>query len=117
MGILMDIEITGTRKWLVNFYQEQLDYFYRVGLGKYTTHDVRITPQLIESTKKRLQQLTIVYDASLTPQAFKLRRIRNAKLNKEKLLNGSTNSNGAAETESCKDIRTNGHEGSKSKCI
>ena len=105
----MDIEIIGSKKWLINFYQEQLDYFHKVGLGKYTTHDVKVTPTLIKCTAKRLNELTLVYDAKLTPQAIKLRRARNYRLNKEKL-NGQTLSNGAAKTKSCKDIRTNGHE-------
>ena len=111
MGTLMDIVVLGSKKWLINFYQEQLDYFTKVGLGKYTTHDVKVTPKLIECTRKRLEQLTLVYDARLTPQAIKLRRSRDYRLKKEKL-NGQPTSNGAANIESCKDIRTNGHEGS-----
>jgi len=112
----MSREVLGSRLWLIHFYQDQLDYFARVGLGKHTGSGVKVTKNLIEITKKRLHQLTTIYDNSLTPQAHALRRAMRQKL-KEKLLNGSTNSNGAAETESCKDIRTNGHEGSKSKCI
>ena len=110
MGILMDITVIGSKKWVINFYQEQLDYFNKVGLGKYTTHDVKITPQLIAATQRRLNELTLVYDANLTPQARKLREL---KLKKEKLLDGSTNGNGAAKTKSCEDIRTDGHERSK----
>ena len=109
----METGIIGTKKWLINFYQEQLDYFNKLGLGKMTTHDVKVTPRLIAITQKRLDDLTLVYDARLTPQAIKLRRAREYRLKKEKLLNGSTNSNGAAKTKGCKDIRTNGHERSK----
>tara|TARA_Y100000310_G_scaffold198679_1_gene198659 strand:- start:517 stop:921 length:405 start_codon:yes stop_codon:yes gene_type:complete len=111
MGILMDIDVMGTRQWVVNFYQEQLDYFNKIGLGKYTTHGVKVTSQLIKVTQKRLDELTLVYDASLTPQALKLRKLR---LRREKLQNGSTDSNGAAEAKGCEDIRTDGHERSKS---
>ena len=108
----MDITvIIGSRKWLINFYQGQLDYFNKVGLGKLTRHDVRVTPQLVAVTQKRLDELTVVYDNRLTPQARKLRELR---LEKEKSLNGSTNSNGAAKAKSCEDIRTDGHERSKS---
>jgi len=116
MGILMKPlnEITGTRKWLINFYQEQLDYFHKVGLGKYTTHDVKITSTLIECTKKRLEDLSIIYDAKLTPQAHRLRRLRYKRLAKGDVNGHTTTSNGAATDESCEDIRTNGHERSKS---
>ena len=107
-------EITGTRKWLINFYQEQLDYFHKVGLGKYTTHDVKITSTLIKCTKKRLKDLSMIYDARLTPQAHKLRRLRYIRLTQEKVNRHTTTSNGAATDESCEDIRTNGHERSKS---
>ena len=116
MGILMKplAEITGTRKWLINFYQEQLDYFHKVGLGKYTTHDVKITSTLIRCTEKRLEDLSIIYDAKLTPQAHRLRRLRYKRLKQEKVNGHTTTSNGAATDESCEDIRTNGHERSKS---
>ena len=107
----MDIEVIGTRKWLINFYQEQLEYFDKVGLGRYTTHDVKITSTLIAATQKRLDQLTVVYDSNLTPQALKLRKL---KLRREKLHNGSANDNGAVKAKGCKDICNDGHERSKS---
>ena len=109
----MDIELIGSKKWVINFYQEQLDYFHKVGLGKYTRHDVKITPTLIKCTAKRLSELISIYDARLTPQAIKLRTIRDHRLKKEKLNGQTTIGDGAAEDESCKDIRSNGHEGSE----
>ena len=99
----------GTKKWVINFYYEQLEYFNKVGLGKYTTHNIKVTPELIKVTQKRLAELCVIYDAKLTPQAKKLQRIK-----REKLLNGSTNSNGTADTTVSKNIRTNGHESSRS---
>ena len=109
----MNIEVIGTKKWLINFYQEQLEHFDKVGLGKFTSNNVKVTPKLIKATKKRLEQLTTIYDARLTPQAIKMRRLRWYRMKKEKLLNGSTNSNGTTTTKGSKNICTNGHEGSK----
>ena len=106
----METGIMGSKKWLINFYQEQLDYFNKLGLGKITRHDVKITPELIAITKKRLDDLTLVYDAKLTPQAIKLRRSRDYRLKKEKLLNGSTNGNGTIAAQSSKDNSNIGHE-------
>ena len=110
----METGIIGTKKWLINFYQEQLDYFNKLGLGKMTTHDVKVTPRLIAITQKRLDDLTLVYDARLTPQAIKLRRAREYRLKKEKLLNGSTNSNGTTAKSGSKANSNTRHEGSKS---
>ena len=110
----METGIMGSKKWLINFYQEQLDYFNKLGLGKMTTHDVKITPELIAITQKRLDDLTLVYDAKLTPQAIKLRRARDYRLKKEKLLNGSTNGNGTIAAQSGKDNSNIGHARDKS---
>ena len=106
-------EAIGSRLWLIHFYQDQLEYFDRVGLGKFTEYGVRVTKELIEITKKRLSQLSLVYDRSLTPQTLALRRTMRQKL-KEKLLNGSTNSNGTTAAQSCKDNSNIGHERGKS---
>ena len=92
MGILMNSTTPGTKKWLINFYQEQLDYFIKVGLGNYTTHNTKVTKDLLACTRKRLNQLTLVYEAKLTPQALKLRKL------KEKRLNGQHKHNGATVT-------------------
>ena len=114
MEMITDMEVIGTKKWVINFYYEQLEHFTKVGLGNYTRNNVKVTPRLIECTKKRLSQLSTIYDAILTPRAISLRRSVKYRQNKEKLLNGSTNGDGAAKTKSRKDIRTNGHERSKS---
>jgi len=112
MGILMGIEVIGSKKWVINFYQEQLEYFDRVGLGKYTSHDVKVTQSLIESTKKRLNQLTTVYDARLSPQAHKLRKAKR-RLKLRERLNG-IHTNGSASRTRSKSNSTNGHESGRS---
>ena len=102
------IELSASKLWLVNFYREQLDKFAKVGLGKETENNVKVTKELIEVTKKRLNAIAVVYDGRMTLQAMVLRRLK-----KEGQLNEHTNGNGAAPTSSSKDIRTNGHERSE----
>ena len=103
--------VVGSKLWLINMYQEQLDKFAKLGLGNLTEHGVKITKDLINTTRKRLEELSVVYDSKLCYNALKLRKLKRIK--KEKLLNGSTNSNGAVKTKSCEDICSNGHERSK----
>mgnify|MGYP003145939468 FL=1 len=69
------LEIGSSKLWIINFYQEQLSKFTKLGLGRRTENDVIITEQLIETTRKRLHKLSVVYDRSLTPQAHKLRQL------------------------------------------
>ena len=112
-SITMLEEVSGSKLWLIHFYQEQLDYYDKVGLGKFTEFGIRITKELIAITKKRLDQLTIVYDKSLTAQAHVFRRTMRQRL-REKLLNGSTHGNGTTATKTRKDNSDNGHEREKS---
>ena len=111
-------EITGSKLWLIIFYKEQLEKFKRIGKGKKTEFDVVVTPKLINATEKRLNQLTVVYDGSLTPQTLVTKyRLRRARLKRAKLkdyLDDKTNGNETTTTKKRKDIRTNGHERSKS---
>ena len=108
------IDITASKLWLINFYREQLSKFKSVGMGNNTEFDVIVTPRLIKATEKRLNQLTIVYDMNITPQGHTLRRLKLERLEKEGQINVKFDSNEAATTESCEDIRTNGYERSKS---
>ena len=58
---------------MVNFYKEQLKKFHQIGIGNFTEHDVKVTDELINITRKRLAQLSIIYNASLTPAAERWR--------------------------------------------
>ena len=112
MDMASDLNLPyGTKKWVINFYQEQLDYFNKVGLGNRTTHDVKVTPELIKITEKRLAELSVVYDAKLSPQAIKLRR---AAKYKEKKLNGQLDSNGTVTASRMQDNGNARHERDKS---
>ena len=110
----MDItinDIVGSRLWTINFYREQLKYFARVGLGNFTHHDVRITEKLIAVTEKRLQELTTVYDGSIS-YSHKMRKRRADR----KLFNGQqhTNGNGATASSRMQDNGNPRHARSKS---
>ena len=54
----------------INMYREQLKKFKKIGLGNKTEYGVVINAKLIDSTKKRLRQLSATYEASLTPAAY-----------------------------------------------
>ena len=101
----------GSRLWTINFYREQLNYFARVGLGNRTQHDVKVTPELIAITKKRLAELTVIYDSSLTADGLRHRKKRVTRS-----LNGHQHTNGNGATASSR-MQGNGnprHERSKS---
>jgi len=44
---------------LTKFYKQQLEKFKELGIGKQTEFGVRVTKELIKTTKKRLQMLTV----------------------------------------------------------
>ena len=104
-------DVIGSRLWTINFYREQLKYFTRVGLGNRTQHDVKVTPELIAVTKKRLEDLTVIYDSSLTADGLRHRKIR-----AKRRLDGQqkTNTNGATASSGMQDNGNPRHERSKS---
>ena len=55
-GIIND-RIEYGRLNIANFYQEQLEKLYELGIGKATENGVAITQGLIDITKKRLFEL------------------------------------------------------------
>ena len=63
-----------SQRSMVNFYKEQIRSFYKIGIGNFTIHDVQVTDKLINVTKKRLAQLSILYDRDLTPDAERWRK-------------------------------------------
>ena len=99
MGLtMMEREVLGSKLWVINFYQEQLNKFTKLGLGKLTEFDVKVTKKLIATTQKRLDEITTIYDERLHPRTHMLRRAREHLIKREKLRNGPTNSNGTAAT-------------------
>ena len=75
------IEMSSSKLWLLNFYREQLFKFYKLGMGKKTENNVLITKSLIDNTKKRLADLSVVYETNVSDQTLYQRRQR--KLRKE----------------------------------
>ena len=49
----------GSPSEICNFYRQQLRKFKTLGIGKKTEWGVFVTQRLIDTTKKRLEQLTI----------------------------------------------------------
>ena len=45
---------------LIPFYQNQLNKFNKIGVGKMTSHKVIITDTLIKCTERRLHQLRVM---------------------------------------------------------
>ena len=45
-----------TYAFIASFYRDQLEKFNKIGLGKVTEFGTKITPQLIDITRKRLSQ-------------------------------------------------------------
>ena len=66
--------MTSSKLWLINFYREQLSKFYKLGMGEKTENDVLITEKLIKLTEKRLNDLSVVYEAGVSDQAMYQRR-------------------------------------------
>ena len=77
------LEQTGSKLWVIHFYQEQLTKFNKLGLGQRTEFGVLITEDLIKITEDRLKKLSVVYDKHLSPQAHKLRQLQLKRLSKE----------------------------------
>ena len=105
-------DVIGSRLWTINFYREQLKHFAKVGLGNKTQHDVKVTKELIAITKKRLAQLTVIYDSSLTADGLRHRKHR-----VKRSLNGQqnhTNGNGATASSRMQDNGNPRHARNKS---
>ena len=54
---LISVNSSYSHSYVIKFYREQLEKFYKIGIGKLTENGVKITPGLIEVTEKRLNQL------------------------------------------------------------
>ena len=87
------IEVTSSKLWLINFYREQLSKFYKLGMGEKTENDVLITEKLIKLTEKRLNDLSVVYEANVSDQTMYQRRqliMRKEKSGQSSSNNGAT---------------------------
>ena len=46
-----------TRKSVIQWYRDQLAKFHRLGIGKFTEHNTKVSQTLIDTTEKRIVQL------------------------------------------------------------
>ena len=46
-----------TRKSVIQWYRDQLAKFHRLGIGKFTEHNTKVSQTLIDTTEKRIIQL------------------------------------------------------------
>ena len=79
----MEREVLGSRLWVINMYQEQLRKFEKIGVNNLTEYDVKVTDKLINATKRRLSELSVTYNSSLTPIGERRRKKRLHFNNKE----------------------------------
>tara|TARA_Y100000034_G_C6563111_1_gene243736 strand:- start:25 stop:354 length:330 start_codon:yes stop_codon:yes gene_type:complete len=89
----VEYDRTGSKLWVISFYREQLRKFEKVGLGKLTENDVKITNELIAITTKRLEELIIVYENTLDV-SYKERKKRA----KRRLFSGQTDTHNNGTT-------------------
>ena len=61
--------VCNSRLSIINLYRDQLRIFKKLGIGQRTEHGTIVTDKLIDTTKKRLSQLSATYEASLTSAA------------------------------------------------
>ena len=101
-----------TRKSLIGWYRDQLAKFLKLGIGKYTEHNTKVSQTLIDTTKKRIVQLggedALHPDwgtAKLTSHKVKLKL-------RERMNENHTN--GTASTTRSKSNGNIGHEGDQS---
>ena len=68
--------VTGNKLTLINFYREQLQKFNKLGVGSKTETKTLVTDRLIKVTRKRLDELSSVYEMNLSEGAFRQRKKR-----------------------------------------
>lgn len=61
-----------TKSWLIAFYKEQLDKFTKIGIGKVTEFDIKVTQQLIDITRKRLIEISGLKAFDLKVSSYKV---------------------------------------------
>jgi len=64
---------SGNRLTLINFYREQLQKFNKLGVGTITETKTMITERLIKATRRRLNELSSVYEMNLCSVSYKKR--------------------------------------------
>ena len=116
-----------TRKSLIGWYRDQLAKFLKLGIGKWTENNTKVSQTLIDTTKKRIIQLggvealdpdwgMIKLEPSDNSSTERVRLFRERKQVKAKLreMMDDNHTNGTASHTRSKSIGNNGHEGDQS---
>ena len=116
-----------TRKSLIGWYRDQLAKFHKLGIGKFTEHNTKVSQTLIDATKNRIIQLggvealdpdwgIIRLEPSDNPSTEHVRLFRERQQVKAKLreMMNDNHTNGTASHTRSKSNGNNGHEGDQS---
>ena len=122
-----DQQMLTTKKSLIGWYRDQLAKFYRLGIGKFTENNTKVSQTLIDTTKKRIVQLggvdalhpdwgiikiePLEDNSTARVKLFRERRTVKAKL--REMMNGN-HTNGTASYVGSESDSNNGHEGDQS---
>ena len=103
-----DQQMLTTRKSLIGWYRDQLAKFLKLGIGKYTEHNTKVSQTLIDTTKKRIIQLG--GEDALHPDWGTVElSSHKVKLKLRERMNDN-HTNGTASHTRSKSIGNNGHE-------
>ena len=116
-----------TRKSLIGWYRDQLAKFHRLGIGKFTENNTKVSQTLIDTTMKRIVQLggvdalhpdwgMIKIEPSNDNSTKRVKLFRERRQVKAKLreMMNDNHTNGTASHTRSKSIGNNGHEGDQS---
>jgi hypothetical protein len=122
-----DQQMLTTRKSLIGWYRDQLAKFHKLGIGKFTENNTKVSQTLIDTTEKRIVQLGgvdalhpdwgIIKIEPLDDNSTKrVTLFRERQLVKQKLreMMDDSHTNGTASHTRGKGISNNGHEGDQS---
>ena len=116
-----------TRKSLIGWYRDQLAKFHRLGIGKFTENNTKVSQRLIDTKEKRIIQLggvealdpdwgIIKIEPSKDTGTKRVRLFRERQEVKAKLreMMNDNHTNGTASHTRSKSSSNNGHEGDQS---
>ena len=122
-----DQQMLTTKKSLIQWYRDQLAKFYKLGIGKWTENNTKVSQTLIDTTKRRIVQLggvealhpdwgMIKLEPSDNSSTERVRLFRERKQVKAKLreMRNDNHTNGTASYVGSKSDSNNGHEGDQS---
>ena len=115
-----------TRKSVIQWYRDQLAKFHRLGIGKFTENNTKVSQTLIDTTEKRIVQLggvgalhpdwgmiKIEPSDNSTERVRVFRERQQVKAKLREMMNDN-HTNGTASHTRSKSIGNNGHEGDQS---